>query len=374
MPGRVDDDRAVVEVEPVAHLVAVADGHDLAGVGGDPHVALVHLDVAEVGAAQRLAGLAAGRRELREAADDEVGGDAFFGAHWARSIGADAAHPAARVRTLAELHEAIAGCRMCPRVTPPPILWAREGQRALIIGQAPGITEPLRGLPFAGAAGRKLVTLAGAARHHRPRGACSSASRSPRWRSATRAACPGGRGDRAPDRGERERCRPWTDALVRLCDPAVVVPVGRLAIDDWLGPAPLSEVVGRRFERDGRVIVPLPHPSGASAWTNDAANRALVAECRRTAARHAPLTGRHEGVTGAEPSVRGRGARPGNRRDGSPLGARRAAPADRRGAARRPASRARSSHALGAHLPHAAQRVALARPTSGRCATRACAR
>ena len=52
-----------------------------------------------------------------------------------------APHPAARVRTLAELHEAIARCRMCPRVTPPPILWAREGQRALIIGQAPGITR-----------------------------------------------------------------------------------------------------------------------------------------------------------------------------------------------------------------------------------------
>ena len=33
---------------------------------------------------------------------------------------------------------------------------------------------------------------------------------------------PGGRGDRAPDRGVRERCLPWTDALVRLCDPTVV--------------------------------------------------------------------------------------------------------------------------------------------------------
>ena len=65
---------------------------------------------------------------------------------------------------------------------------------------------------------------------------------------------------------------------MRLLDPAVVVPVGRLAIDDWLAPAPLIDVVGRRFESDGRVIVPLPHPSGASAWTNDPANRALVAE------------------------------------------------------------------------------------------------
>jgi uracil-DNA glycosylase len=188
-----------------------------------------------------------------------------------------APHPAARVRTLAELHEAIASCRLCPRVTPPPILWAREGQRALIVGQAPGITEPVRKLPFAGAAGRKLVAWLA------PLGIADHEGMLERFAFAAVAKCypgrvPGGRGDRAPDRGERERCRPWTDALVRLCDPAVVVPVGRLAIDDWLGRAPLVELVGRRFEREGRVIVPLPHPSGASAWTNDAAHRALVAQ------------------------------------------------------------------------------------------------
>jgi uracil-DNA glycosylase len=186
-------------------------------------------------------------------------------------------HPAVRARSLAELHRTIAGCRMCPRVTPPPILWAREGQRALVVGQAPGITEPVRKLPFAGAAGRKLITWLA------PLGITSHEEMLERFAFTAVAKCypgrvPGGRGDRAPDRGERANCRPWTDALVRLLDPAIVVPVGRLAIDDWLGPAPLTEVVGKRFESDGRVIVPLPHPSGASGWTNDPANRALVAE------------------------------------------------------------------------------------------------
>jgi uracil-DNA glycosylase len=185
-------------------------------------------------------------------------------------------HPAARVRTLAELHRTIARCRMCPLMTPPPILWAREGQRALIVGQAPGITEPQRGLPFAGAAGRKLISWL------EPLGISAHEDMLERFAVAAVAKCypgrlPGGRGDRMPDRAERARCRPWTDALVRLIDPLIVVPVGRLAIDDWLGRAPLGEVVGRRFERDGRIIVPLPHPSGASAWTNLADNRALVA-------------------------------------------------------------------------------------------------
>src|SRR3977135_2028222 len=119
-----------------------------------------------------------------------------------------AVHPAVRMHTLTELLETIAGCRMCPRVTPPPILWAREGQRALIIGQAPGITEPQRGLPFAGAAGRKLVTWLA------PLGISDHEGMLERFAFAAVAKCypgrvPGGRGDRAPARGEGARGRPW---------------------------------------------------------------------------------------------------------------------------------------------------------------------
>jgi uracil-DNA glycosylase len=88
---------------------------------------------------------------------------------------------------------------------------------------------------------------------------------------------PGGRGDRVPSRPELENCRPWTDAAVRLVDPALVVPVGRLAIEQWLPPAPLNELVGLRFTVDGRTVVPLPHPSGASSWANARANRDLIA-------------------------------------------------------------------------------------------------
>jgi hypothetical protein len=64
---------------------------------------------------------------------------------------------------------------------------------------------------------------------------------------------------------------------VRLLDPRLVVPVGRLAIDDWIGRLPLSAVIGQRFEVAGRVGVPLPHPSGASSWTNLPAHRELIA-------------------------------------------------------------------------------------------------
>ena len=39
----------------------------------------------------------------------------------------------------------------------------------------------------------------------------------------------------------------------------------------------MTDLIGGRFERDGRIIVPLPHPSGASGWFNAAENQARLA-------------------------------------------------------------------------------------------------
>jgi uracil-DNA glycosylase len=57
-----------------------------------------------------------------------------------------------------------------------------------------------------------------------------------------------------------------------------VVTVGGLAARRLLGVTSVTECVGRRYELDGAVAVPLPHPSGASSWLNDPANRLRVTE------------------------------------------------------------------------------------------------
>jgi uracil-DNA glycosylase len=49
-----------------------------------------------------------------------------------------------------------------------------------------------------------------------------------------------------------------------------------LAARRLLGLNSVTECVGRRYEADGAVAIPLPHPSGASGWLNDPANRARV--------------------------------------------------------------------------------------------------
>jgi uracil-DNA glycosylase len=87
---------------------------------------------------------------------------------------------------------------------------------------------------------------------------------------------PSGRGDRTPTPREQELCSFWRDWELELLQPRLVVPVGGLAIRRLLGRSGLADCVGCRFEHDGFVAVPLPHPSGASSWLNAPANRALV--------------------------------------------------------------------------------------------------
>ena len=53
------------------------------------------------------------------------------------------------------------------------------------------------------------------------------------------------------------------------------MPVGGVAIKRLLRLSSLA-CVGERIELDGVVAIPLPHPSGASGWLNDAANQARL--------------------------------------------------------------------------------------------------
>jgi uracil-DNA glycosylase len=63
-----------------------------------------------------------------------------------------------------------------------------------------------------------------------------------------------------------------------LLRPALIVPVGGLAIRRLLGITGLSTCIGSRFELGDAVAVPLPHPSGASGWLNALENRERLAE------------------------------------------------------------------------------------------------
>jgi uracil-DNA glycosylase len=83
---------------------------------------------------------------------------------------------------------------------------------------------------------------------------------------------------RRPDgvRAERRLCAPWWQSELELLDPALVVPVGGLAIHALLGADRVGPAVGKSYTRGAAVVVPLPHPSGASGWLNRPEHRARL--------------------------------------------------------------------------------------------------
>ena len=145
------------------------------------------------------------------------------------------------------------------------------GQRAYLFGQAPGIVEGEQRLPWRGRAGQALRRwLELDEETFYATFYCASVTRCYPGRAAS------GRGDRTPTPREQELCELWRDRELELLRPGLIVTVGGLALRRMLGRTELTACVGERFERDGAVVVPLPHPSGASSWPHVPANRARL--------------------------------------------------------------------------------------------------
>ena len=83
------------------------------------------------------------------------------------------------------------------------------------------------------------------------------------------------------------------DDEIRILRPRLIIPVGRLAIVQFIDCAKLEKVIGRKFrvERVGHRfdMVPLPHPSGASAWHKIAPGKELTQRALRLVARHSAI-------------------------------------------------------------------------------------
>jgi uracil-DNA glycosylase len=178
-------------------------------------------------------------------------------------------------RSLRSLQRDNAGCRACAEAGYPleslPVLEGRPGQRAYLLGQAPGVVEGAERRPWRGRAGKTLRRwLELEEDEFYASFYCASITRCYPGRAAS------GRGDRTPTPNEQELCAFWRDWELRLLRPELIVTVGGLAARRLLGLTSLTASVGERLELDGAAVVPLPHPSGARGWLNDHANRARL--------------------------------------------------------------------------------------------------
>lgn len=174
------------------------------------------------------------------------------------------------MRRLSQLqaHQAeLRACRRCTGMHPPSIVGSAVLSPLLLVGQAPGDKEPALGRPFAWTAGKQLFKWFAALGLPEPQ------FRARVYMAAVCRCFPGKRpkgGDRVPSPEEISTCRPWLQRELALLQPRLIVPVGQLAIAQFLPARPLLEQIGQpqtyTFGRRQIDVIALPHPSGASPW------------------------------------------------------------------------------------------------------------
>jgi uracil-DNA glycosylase len=198
--------------------------------------------------------------------------------------------PGGVARTLSRLeavHRDIAAFR--PRGFGPPVHGAAVASRIFLLGQAPGPHEARFGRPFAWTAGKTLFRWL-----ERATGAGEDTVRARIYISAVVRCFPGktaGGGDRVPTAEECALWRGFVAREVEILRPRLVLPVGRLAIQEVLGHTePIAAVVGRTtrttFHGVDVDVIPLPHPSGASTWFKMEPGRTLLEEALGRVAGH----------------------------------------------------------------------------------------
>lgn len=176
---------------------------------------------------------------------------------------------------------------MCPDMTGPPVTGEPVASPVLLLGQAPGDKEPRLQRPFVWTAGKTLFGW------FEGIGLDEPLVRSRVYMAAVCRCFPGKKprgGDRVPNLQEVGNCRIWLREECGLIRPQLLIPVGKLAIAQFLPVQRLTEVIGgvHRVDCFGREIdcIPLPHPSGASTWHRTLPGKDLLAQALARIGRH----------------------------------------------------------------------------------------
>jgi uracil-DNA glycosylase len=182
-------------------------------------------------------------------------------------------------------------CRRCPQMKSTPVSGGAIVSDVMIIGQAPGPREPTLKRPFAHTAGQTLFRW-----FEQFCGMNEAAVRAKIYFAAVCRCFPGksaGGTDRVPGPGEIRNCAPWMNEEIEILKPRLIIPVGRLAISEFIDCEKLEMAIGRSFRgrRAQHVfdLIPLPHPSGASPWHKIPPGRQLLEKAMRRIARHAAM-------------------------------------------------------------------------------------
>ncbi len=184
-------------------------------------------------------------------------------------------------------HAALKQCRLCPEIITPVIIGQAVSAEILLVGQAPGDKEGDLGRPFAWTAGKTLF------KWFESIGVSEQDFRQQVYMSAVCRCFPGKNqkgGDRVPDKTEIKTCSQWINQEIELLQPKLIIPVGKLAISQYLTVNKLVEVIGKKYVLSLNGVdvdmIPLPHPSGASTWHRMSPGKELLMQALNLIAQH----------------------------------------------------------------------------------------
>jgi uracil-DNA glycosylase len=179
-------------------------------------------------------------------------------------------------------------CKQCPEMHKPVVSGGPVVSKIILVGQAPGDKEPLLKRPFAWTAGKTLFRW-----FEESSGISEANFRSSIYMAAVCRCFPGKKatgGDRVPSDEEIANCSGWLEREIRLLRPELIIPVGKLAIAQFIPATRLDQVIGRKFKGAlaGRQfdLIPLPHPSGASPWHRMEPGKTLLARALASIKNH----------------------------------------------------------------------------------------
>jgi uracil-DNA glycosylase len=162
-------------------------------------------------------------------------------------------------------------------MTGPPVTGSPVVSPVVLIGQAPGPKEIEANKPFAWTAGKTLFGWFSRI------GLEEDVFRSRIYMAAVCRCFPGKSsrgGDRPPSREEVANCADWLQRELHLLRPKLVLPVGKLAIEQFLPVTKLDEVISKQYSVSMGTftadLIPLPHPSGASTWHRTEPGKSLL--------------------------------------------------------------------------------------------------
>ena len=137
------------------------------------------------------------------------------------------------------------------------------GAEVVIVGEAPGRNEDLKGRPFVGAAGKNLDELLGEAGLDRS---------SVFITNVVKCRPPS---NRRPTKKESDTCNQYLRRQIELLAPRILVLLGDVALRQFFPDATLSKTHGKTVKRGGARFFPTYHPA---AMIYDPTLRSVLAE------------------------------------------------------------------------------------------------